>query len=369
MRSYLNYASMGRLRPRARNVMRAALEDVLPFGAAYSAPLMAAMSRSRAAGAKLLGCGPDELALIQNTSTGVHLVADGLSWSPGDEIVLFDRDFPANVLPWLRVRDRHGAVVRWVPMREDGGYDLADLEKALSPRTRVVAVSLVNFATGYTVDLGTVCDLAAGHGALVFCDAIQGLGALPLDVRETPVDFLTSGGHKWLCGPPGTGLFYARQEALAMLGDGPAGWFGYTGATDMLAKGPGHFTYDLEPRPQARRFEGGMPNLLGLLGFAESLEELLETGLPRVHARVLALAAQVREGVREAGYTLRGPEGSGIVAFAHPVTPAADLCARLADQGCHLSYPDGILRASPHYWTDDDEMHIMLAALQQHARN
>src|SRR5439155_6021588 len=135
------------------------------FGTARVRALTLMMMRARQAAATLLDCTPQEIALVQNTSTGVHLVADGLHWRPGDEVVVFDRDFPANVRPWTRLAGR-GVTVRWVPMR-DGGYDLGDLAAVLTPATRLVAVSQVHFVTGFRVDLDRVCALAATVGALV----------------------------------------------------------------------------------------------------------------------------------------------------------------------------------------------------------
>lgn len=362
MTAYLNYAGMGRLRPRARDAMSAALDEILPYGTANAGPLMAALGRARAAAGALLGCAVDEVALVPNTSTGVHLVADGIGWRPGDEVVLFDRDFPANVRPWTRLV-RYGVRIRWVPLRR-GGYDLADLAAALSPATRLVAVSFVHFATGHVVDLGAVCELAASVGALVCVDAVQGLGVLPLSVRDTPVDFLAAGAHKWLCGPPGTGLFYCRRDRLDLLGGGVTGWFGYAGAADMLTKGDGYLSYDLPLHAGARRFEGGMPNLLGLLGLAHALEELNEVGVDAVYQRVLGHTATIREAATKRGYVLLDEHArSGIVGLRHPVRPSGEICAALAEQGCHLSYPDGTLRASPHFWTTDDEIAAFIALL------
>src|SRR5439155_7376684 len=151
VKAFLNYAGGGRLRPRARDAMHEALDEILPFGTARVRALTLMMMRARQAAATLLDCTPQEIALVQNTSTGVHLVADGLHWRPGDEVVVFDRDFPANVRPWTRLAGS-GVTVRWVPMR-DGGYDLGDLAAVLTPATRLVAVSQVHFVTGFRVDL------------------------------------------------------------------------------------------------------------------------------------------------------------------------------------------------------------------------
>jgi selenocysteine lyase/cysteine desulfurase len=364
--AYLNYAGGGRLRPRAREAMHAALDDVLPFGTARGRELTPMIGRARQAAATLLDCAADEIALVPNTSTAVHLVADGLDWRAGDEIVLFDTDFPTNVRPWTRLADR-GVTSRWVPMR-DGGYDMSDLAALLSPATRLVAVSHVHFITGYRIDLDAVCALAREVGALVCVDAVQGLGVVPLSVRRTPVDFLAAGGHKWLCGPAGTGLFYCRADRLDLLRGGPTGWLGYEGAA-YLHQGQGGLRYDLPLHRGARRFEGGIRNILGLVGFAHALEELCEVGVEATYQRVLTLTDELRTAVRGHGYDVLGRDDravrSGIVGFSHPARPNAEVHAELTGRGCHLSFPDGRLRASPHYWTTDDELAAFVSALAQ----
>jgi cysteine desulfurase / selenocysteine lyase len=363
--AYLNYAGTGRVRKPALDAMRAAIDEILPHGEIEYAGFFAAWKQARATAARLLECDPDEIAMVPNTSSGLHLVADGLQWRPGEEVVLFDRDFPANVQPWRRLADR-GVRLRWIPMR-DGGYHLDDVADAIGPATRLIAASHVNFVTGFRMDLDALCELAAPHGALVCVDAAQSLGTRPLSLARTPIDFLAAGGHKWLCAPPGTGLFFCRRGRLDELRWAPAGWYGFVGATDVLVKGEGHFSYELPLRPTARRFEGGMPNMLGLVGLAAALEDLEDIGLDTVARRIAALTSRLRDGLAERGYTVHSPAGegarSGIVTFTHPWRRSEQLIELLAAAGCHVSGPDGQLRASPHYWTTDMEIDLILDEL------
>lgn len=367
MTAYLNYAGIGRVRSAARERMHTALDDALGRGPAGYDSVFEARAESRACFARLLDCDPAEIALVPNTSTGLHLVADGLDWRPGDEVVVFDRDFPANVHPWRRLADR-GVRTRWVPLR-DGGYDLAEVAALVGPATRLIAVSHVNFLTGFRIDLEAVCALAQQVGALVCVDAVQSLGVLPLSVARTPVDFVAAGAHKWLCAPPGTGVFYCRRDRLDALRWAPSGWFGFEGAARMLSEGEGHFSYELPLRARASRFEGGMPNLLGFVGLAAALQELEAVGGEVVTERVLCLAAQLRDGLEALGCTLFGAfdnnSRSGIVTFTHPAVPSAELHQGLAAAGCEISFPDGTLRAAPHYWTRDEEIAEFLVATRR----
>ncbi|PWW52648.1 aminotransferase class V-fold PLP-dependent enzyme [Actinokineospora spheciospongiae] len=363
MESYLDYAGLGRLREPARVAMAAALNDVFPFGSAEIGRVFPARRRARALAAGLLDCREDEIAFVPNTSTGLQLVADGIDWRPGDEVVVFEGDFPANVHPWRRL---DGVRLRWVPLRGNG-YRLDDVAAALGPRTRLVAVSHVHFATGFRVDLDAVVALAHAAGALVCVDAVQSLGVVPLSLRATPVDFLAAGAHKWLCGPTGTGIFFCRGERLDELRL-PCGWVGYEGANDLF-DGPGLLRYDLRPRPSAARVEGGMYDVLAMVGLAETLAELAGIGLGAVAARVRGLTARLRAGLLEAGCELATPgepsadEWSGIVAFRHPARTGGDLVAALLADGHHVSHPDGWVRAAPHHWTGDAEIGRFLTAV------
>jgi cysteine desulfurase / selenocysteine lyase len=362
VRAYLDHAGIGPVRAAVRQPMRAALDEVLAHGVAEIRRLFPAREAARTAAARLLQCDPEEISLVPNTSTGLHLVADGIEWRPGEEVVVFDRDFPANVQPWRRLEAR-GVRLRWVPLR-GGGYDLADVEAVLTPATRLIAASHVNFLTGYRLDLDAVCELAQRVGALVCVDAVQSLGVLPLSVARTPVDFLAAGGHKWLGAPPGSGLFFCRRSRLDLLRWAPSGWFGYDRSQDMLVKGAGHFRYELPLRPEARRFEGGMPDLLGLVGLAAALEEVERVGVTAIRDRVRELTDRLSAGLRERGYLVLSPRAddawSGIVTFVDPDGDNERRYRSLVDRGCHLSYPDGKLRSSPHYWTTDVEMDIFL---------
>lgn len=363
-RAYLDYAGLGRLRPAAAAAMRTALDEVLPYGSAEIGRLFGARGQARRATADLLGCAPDEVAFVPNTSTGIHLVADGLDWRPGDSVVVFDRDFPANVRPWQRLA-RRDVTVSWVPMRR-GGYELDDLAAAIHQNTRLIAVSQVNFATGFRCDLDQICALAARAGALVCVDAVQSLGVLPLSVASTPVDFLAAGGHKWLGGPPGTGIFYCRADRLELLRFAPTGWYGFDGAPDLM-KLPGHMRYDLPERQSAARVEGGMYDILGMVGLAAALAELNLTGISAIAGRAARLAGRLRAGVADLGYALAStgaPEThSGIVSISCQDPERNEIVQRLAAAGIQVSCAAGLIRMSPHYWTSDEEIDLVLREL------
>ncbi len=363
--AYLDHAGMGRVRPHAVAAMRTAVEEVYPYGSARMGRIFPARSAARASAARLLECTTAEIALVPNTSTGLHLVADGLRWRDGDEVVVFDREFPANVHPWRAVAERYGVRLVWVPMR-DGRYALDDVAAAIGPRTRLIAAGHVNFATGFRLDLDAVCALAAPVGALVCVDAVQGLGTLPFSTARTPVDFVAAGAHKWLGGPAGTGLFYCRAERLPLLRSVPAGWFGFDDANDMLTKGPGHFRYDLTLRAAAARVEGGMYDVLGMVGLAAALEEIEAIGVETISGRIARLTGKLRDGLAGIGCRVVSPgapqDRSGITGFTVPGCDGGEVARQLVAGDVHVSYPDGVIRVSPHHWTREEEIDTLLAA-------
>ena len=172
--------------------------------------------------AKFVGADSTEIALIRNTTEGITLVAEGFPWKPGDNVVTPVGEFPTNLYPWLNLASR-GIEVRQVPT-VDERVDLEMLESACDERTRIVTISWVGFATGWRNDVDALAEIAHRHGAYLFLDAIQGLGVFPLDVRQTPVDFLAVDGHKWLLGPEGAGIFFVRRDNLELLQPMGVGW-------------------------------------------------------------------------------------------------------------------------------------------------
>src|SRR5262249_29927553 len=235
---------------------------------------------------RLLNADPLDVAFLKNTSEGVGIVAEGFPWQPGDNMVTAAEEYPANIYPWLNLADR-GVEVRLVPSR-GSRVEIDDVRAALDGRTRLVSLSMVEFASGFRNDLDSLGSLCRERGIYFFVDAIQGLGVLPLDVRRTPVDFLAADGHKWLLGPEGAGLFYVRRELVEMLHPVGVGWNSVVGSLDFSR-------IDFRLKPHAGRWESGTLNVGGVSALGASLALLLEIGIPAVAARVLELTDHLCE--------------------------------------------------------------------------
>lgn len=312
--------------------------------------------RETAAG--LINARSAEIAFLKNTTEGIAFVAEGLDWQPGDNVVIPEREYPANVYPWLNLAHR-GVEVRWLPHR-DGRVCIDALSDVCDERTRLVSMSFVQFSSGYRAPLAEVGRFCAERGCLFMVDAIQGLGAFPVDVEAAGIDFLSADGHKWLLGPEGAALFYCRLSRLDLLRVVEAG-------AGSVARPREYLTYDLTYPPTARRFESGSHNLPGLFALGAAVDFLCAVGIERIGERILTLTDRLCAGLAERGWRVlssrRPGEASGIVMFARPNHPPADVVKGLRGRGIILSERAGAVRASPHFYNTEAEIDRLLEAL------
>jgi selenocysteine lyase/cysteine desulfurase len=314
----------------------------------------------RALAGRLINADPLDVAFVANTSTGLNLVAEGFPWRPGDNVVIAEEEYPANQYPWLNLRDR-GVEVRRVPSR-GSRILIDDVAATIDGRTRVVSLSWVEFASGFRNDLDALGSLCRERGVLFCVDAIQGLGVLPLDVRRSPIDFLAADGHKWLLGPEGAGVVWARPEVVERLRAVGIGWHSVVGAWDFAA-------IDFRLKPNAGRWEGGSFNIAGITGLGASLELLLDAGIPAVAGRVLGLTDYLCDRAARAGLEVfssrRGDDRSGIVSLTVPDPAGAVKRCRAA--GVIVNHRCGRLRVSPHAYNTEDEIDRLIECLSASA--
>ncbi|HEX4607161.1 MAG TPA: aminotransferase class V-fold PLP-dependent enzyme [Urbifossiella sp.] len=293
----------------------------------------------------------DDVFFVPNTTFGIGVVAEGFPWRPGDNVVLPADEYPANQYAWLNLAAR-GVEARRVPTRA-GRVLVDDLRAAMDARTRVLAVSAVQFATGFRADLDALGDLCRARGVFFFVDAIQALGAFPLDVQKTPVDALAADGHKWLLGPEGAGIGYVRREWVDRLHPVGVGAF-------SVARPLEFSTIDFTLKPHAGRWEGGAVNVPGVTAFGASLELLLGAGIPALERRVLELTDYVCDRAAAAGwevYSSRRPgESSGIVSLTVPSVPAEAVVTACRGAGVIVNARAGRVRISPHGYNTFDEL-------------
>lgn len=308
---------------------------------------------------QLLQVRPETCSFTHSTTAGLSLVAGGLDWHPGDNVVGVQGEYPANIYPWMALQDRGVELRLYEPTA--GRIDPAGLLDRCDGRTRLVAISLVQFWNGFRSDLAAIGRGCRERDIFLVVDGVQGIGALDIDLASLPIDFLAAGAQKWLLGPMGIGVAYIGQRLFEQLRPVSIG-------TESVVKDHEYFDYDISLKPNARRFEDASPNLPGILGLGAALNLLVRAGLGRVEAHVLRLAQLLRDELPRRGYQLVAPgtrpaEHSGIVSFRHPRTVPDEVDARLRDARVILSRRGDFLRASTHYYNSEDDIDRLLEAL------
>lgn len=358
--AYFDHAAVAPIPERAAAAVRKWCEESLTDGDTRWPEWSRGSEATRDAAARLIGADRDEIALVPNTTAGITLVSEGLDWRPGDNVVTLADEFPSNAYPWLNLASR-GVETRRVPTATNGRLDLEKLAAACDGRTRIVSVSWVSYSTGYRHEIKRIAAIAHEHGALMMLDAIQGLGALPFRVRDTPIDFLSADGHKWMLGPEGAGFAFIRREHLDKLRPFGVGWHSVVHSSDYT-----HIELNL--KPSAARYEGGSQNMVGMLGFGASLELLLELGVENVAASIFDITNTACERLQTAGAIVisdRRPEHrSGIVAFEWPGPDPLAVKKHCLKQKVVLSCRAGRLRISPHAYNNEEDLDRLIEALE-----
>jgi selenocysteine lyase/cysteine desulfurase len=368
---YLNHAGVSPLSLPVRAAALALLDDQASRGAEAVARSLALRARLRQALARLVGARPEEVGLTSGASAGVQAVALCFPWRRGDRVVLFEGEFPANVTPWQRAAALFGLELAWLPLTgfADGSGDgLLRLEEELGRGARLVAVSAVQFRTGLRMPLAEMAALCAPRGAALFVDAIQALGATPLDAPALGLDYLASGAHKWLMGLEGAGFLWVKpgRELLPHL----AGWLSHQDPVAFLTRGPGHLRYDRPLRTDAQLLEGGSAAAVAQAALLCAVELLLELGIPAIHAHANAWLDGLEPLLAARGLvSLRAPHAAGRSSFFTARPPPGASAPRLREalqaRGVALAIPDGLLRFAPHWPNALDEPARVAAALDE----
>jgi selenocysteine lyase/cysteine desulfurase len=322
--------------------------------------------------AAMISAEPREIAFIANTTQGVIDIAFGLPWRKGDRVVLFDGEFPANVTPWQQAAEEFGLELCWLSL--DGFHGsvhegLADLERVLDRGVRIVAVSAVQYKTGLRMPIAEMAALCHKHGAEIFVDAIQALGATPIDV-SWGIDYLSSGNHKHLMGPEGAGFLYVAERCAATLVPRLAGWLGHKDPAAFLMGDEPRLRYDNPLQLGAQALEIGTSNVIGLAALGASLELLSQLGVPAIHAHVDAYLEQLEAGLVDRGFRSHRAKAPALRSTLLSVTVPDDvrlsrLGAALRERGVVCNTPDGLMRFAPHWPNAHGEVPEVLAIMDE----
>ncbi len=357
---HLNHAAVGPWPRRTLAAVRRFAEENARWGSLHYPAWLEIEQRLRARLAGLIGAAPTDIALVKNTSEGLSLIAQGLSWQAGDSIVGIAQEFPSNRIVWQALADR-GVVWRALDLERCADPE-SELMALCDASTRLIAVSWVQYAAGLRLDLARLGSWCRQQGILLCVDAIQGLGAVPFDLGRYPADFVVADGHKWLLGPEGLGLLYVRPELRPRLRLTEFGWH-------MVEHAAAFEQTEWQPALDGRRFECGSPNLLGAHALEASLSLLAEVGLDEIWQRLQRRTDHLINLLDRRGFELlthRAPERrAGIISFRVPGRPSSELYAGLMRRGVLCAQRGDGLRFSPHFYTPIEAIERALQILDK----
>jgi selenocysteine lyase/cysteine desulfurase len=352
--TYLNHAAVAPIVKSSYEAMRDLAADACDYGSFHYSQWLAAYEGLREETAKLINGLRGEIAIVKNTSEGIATVALGIDWRPGDVVVAFREEFPANYYPWHRLASKR-VEIRWLSIEDP----LDRIEEACRG-ARLLAISHVNYLTGYRVDIEAIGQICHRHGCLFFVDAIQGMGVYPIDVRRMKIHALAADGHKWLLGPEGCGVLYIQQDVQDLIEPVEFGW-------TNVAKYADYASRDMTLRPDAGRYECGTLNTIGIFGLRASIAFLNQVGTDVIQPAVDHLAERIAAGAQAKGYELAaaraGDHGSGIVSFRKEGVDSGALVAKLREARIITAPRQGWVRTSPHFYINPEEVDRMLELL------
>ncbi len=351
---YLNHAAVAPLCRRSAEAMQHLAEDCNRFGSLHYDEWLEAYDGLRRAAARLIHGDPSEIALMKNTSEGIATIAMGLDWKPGDRIVAFREEFPANYYPWKRLEEK-GIAVTWLSVEDS----LEAIEHA-AKGARLLAISFVQFLSGYRAPIQAIGEICRRNHVIYLVDAIQGMGAFPIDVRACHIDALAADGHKWMLGPEGCAILYISRDLQDHVEPVEFGWTNVAGYNDYGSR-------DMALRPDAGRYEPGTLNTIGCFGLRASIEFLLEVGVGEIAPVVQNLGDRIAAGVEARGYEVMGRRtahtGAGIVSFRKPGMAETEILRVLKEAKISAAARAGWVRTSPHFYISPAEIDRFLAAL------
>jgi selenocysteine lyase/cysteine desulfurase len=308
---------------------------------------------------KLLNSPKERIALTDNTTNGLNIIAAGLEWKSGDRILLTDIEFPANVSPFMNQR-KHGVEIDFVKSR-GGRIPPEDVERAMTPKTRLLSISHVQFLHGFRSDLVALGELCRRKGIIFCVDAIQSAGVVPIDVQAMKIDFLSSGCQKWLLAPEGVGFVYVSETTQEKIHQAHLGW---TSNRDFFSD---FFRYRIDLDPTARRYENSTLNVGGVFGLHASLGLLLEVGISNIQSHLELLTQSAINSLAAKGREMLTPSESkhraGIVTFRHH--NAQQLFEKLKTEKISVSLREGCIRLSPHFYNTKEELEKTLDLIEE----
>lgn len=349
-RLFMDHARVASLPRPVQAAIAAWAEEACEQGTAHYMEWMKELDNTRARFAKLINADTEEVAFVKNTSEGLNIVANGIDWQEGDNVVIPDIEFPANVYPWLNL-ERRGVEVRFVKSVK-GRVPFEQIAAQVNARTRLLSISSVEFNSGFRNDLKRIGEFCKEKGIYFCVDAIQSLGIIPMDVKAFNIDFLAADGHKWMLSVEGLGGFYISKRVLNDIHPAVVGW-------DSVINSNDYGNYDFTLKPDARRFEEGSANVVGIYAFGAALALLQEAGIDNIERRILSLGDRIIDHLRKRNLKILSStepgERSGSICFAGDMD-YKKLTQFLIEQHVIVSVRANFVRLSPHFYNTEEEI-------------
>ncbi len=332
----------------------------------------------RSFASQMINSSPDEIVVTPSTSAGINLLAGGIKWKRHDNIVINDLEYPANVFPWIHQAHKHGLEVRIV-RSHNGVLPFSEMTAAIDRKTRVLAVSHVEFARGFRNDIPALAEAIHKAGGLICVDAVQSLAVLPVDVREMKIDVLAAGGYKWLCGPLGSGFAYIREDLAESLVPATIDYRDITvdahdAVWNALVSGEAYAMDEAPLHKGTQRFQPEGMSPIAVRGLSASLSYMLELGSEAIEERITELVDYLIERLRAAKITILSPTApekrAGIVTVGVPYNlskpkEASRLEGKLQSAGIVAHPRGGGLRLSVHFFNTEEEIDLVVNFLSK----
>jgi selenocysteine lyase/cysteine desulfurase len=356
---YFNHASTGpinlKVKERIENFLRERSEEKIDDYYAFKD----VADETKAMIGAMINCKPDRIAFLDNTTNGIIWLALGVDWKSGDRIILNNVEFPANVYPFLQLKEK-GVEIDFIKSK-NGNVTAEEVIDAVKPQTKLISISFVQFLSGYRIDLEKISKVCKEKGIIFSVDSIQGLGAVKLDVEKFNIDFLSNGTQKWLLGLQGLAFIYVRKELQDKMKSAPIGWLAVKDASDLL-------NFDLTTKETAERFQPGTLNNLGIYAFNASMKLFKEFGFDEIEERVISNSKYFINELAKLGYespllSLSDQYLSGIVSFKDK--NAEKIFNHLSQKKIICSLREGFIRFAPHFYNTKQEINRVIDELKK----
>lgn len=359
---WMNHAAISPLSTRVNNAVQKYLEARTTGEIDVYLSMLPTVAHLKKSIGVLINAASERIGFVLNTSEGLSVLAAGLGWKSGDRILLNDSEFPSNVVPFLSLR-RHGVEIDFIKTRH-GAITPEIIEQHLTPKTKLVSISFVQFLSGFRADLAAIGELCKRRGIIFSVDGIQGLGVSPLDVQKMNIDFLSSGGNKWLMGLMGLAFIYVSEEMQNRIHQVHMGW---TSNKNFFSD---FFKYRVDLDDTARRYENGTQNYIAITALNASLGTLLEVGIENIQFHLATLTEKIIAAADDTGYGLVTSrdknERAGIVTLR--CDNADNLFAFLKEHHITVSVREGMIRVSPHFYNSIEDIDALHSTLRRYKK-